>query len=436
MRVRSAGLLALAIGCARVQPPPGGPEDRLPPTVVAMEPDSAAILPDFDEEVSFAFSEVISEGGSPNFGLGTGDLEKLVLLSPTDAVPRVRWRRNRITVRPREGWLPNVAYRVELLPGVADLSGNRSRGRSIVTFTTGAPFPDGSLNGRVVAWSTQRPIPAGLVEALLLPDSLPYRTLADSIGNFRLEPIPRGEYLVYGVLDQNRDLRWDVREDFDTVRVAAGRDSVGEIWVFRHDTTAVRVLSTEVRDSLSFGITFSQMLNPYQRLPGDSILVRQLPDSAPLPVLRVLTQAEFDTAFRRATPDTTPAGRARADSLRADSLARARADSIRADSIAAARRAAEIRLPGAERRQLPAIDTAGRGRLTTKPALFDKLIIRVVQPLRPGGRYAVEIRGIENLSRVRGSPRSVLAVPERPPTDTTLLRPRPRPDTGAFRRDR
>ena len=37
-----------------------------------------------------------------------------------------RWRRDRITVRPREGWRPNTMYRVELLPGVSDLRNNRA----------------------------------------------------------------------------------------------------------------------------------------------------------------------------------------------------------------------------------------------------------------------------------------------------------------------
>ncbi|MGQ0702762.1 MAG: Ig-like domain-containing protein [Gemmatimonadales bacterium] len=417
-----------------MQPPPGGPEDRAPPEIVATSPDTLAAIPGFDGEVSFQFNEVISEGGSPNFGLGTGDLEKLVILSPTSAVPQVRWRRTRITARPREDWQPNRAYRVELLPGVADLSGNRSEGRAVVTFTTGGPLPDWTLRGRVVSWANQRPVAVnGLVEAVLLPDSLAYRTMADSAGWFALGPIPRGEYLVFGAIDQNRDLRWDPREDFDSVRVAAGRDSVGEIWAFRHDTIPARIAGTQVRDSLSIGITFSQSLNPYQRLPTDSVRVLLLPDSVPLPVERILPPAEFDTLFRpQPVIDTTPGGRARADSIRADSIARARADSIRADSIARARRAAEIRIPGAERQQPVGADTAGRAPLRTKPALFDRLVIRLGEPLIPGRTYAVVVQGVENVSRVAGVALGGFTVPERARPDTTAARPPP--DSGRVRR--
>ena len=85
------------------------------------------------------------------------------------------WRRDRITVRPDEGWQPNRVYRVELLPGVADLRRNRLDSGAVVTFTTGAPRPATRFEGTVVDWTSARPAPGALVVAMLLPDSLPYR---------------------------------------------------------------------------------------------------------------------------------------------------------------------------------------------------------------------------------------------------------------------
>ena len=83
-------------------PPPGGPPDRTPPRLIATLPESVTVLEGFDGWVEFTFDEVISEGGQPNFGLGTGDLERLVLLSPGTEVPRVDWRRNTVKVRWRD----------------------------------------------------------------------------------------------------------------------------------------------------------------------------------------------------------------------------------------------------------------------------------------------------------------------------------------------
>jgi hypothetical protein len=412
--VNLASLSALAVlvaGCARISAPPGGPLDRAPPVLLSTRPDSLEALPGFKGDVEFVFDEVVAEGGTPNFGLGTGDLERLVILSPSQQVPAVRWKRSRITVHPREGWRPNTVYRVELLPGLADLSNNRSKNGRIITFTTGAPLPTTVLSGRVVDWGTQRPPPRALVEAVLLPDSTGYRTATDSAGRFRLGPLPAGEYLVYGVLDQNNDLRRQPREAFDTVRVAAGRDSVGEIWAFKRDSSAIRITNAESTDSLSIVLTFSQQLNPYQRLPGDSLEVRLLPDSVPVPVLAILTREQYDTAFPARRADTT---KAKVDS------AKVRADSLRADSIARAQAAAEIRLPGAQRRRIVQPDTAGTGPLRTKPPLYDKLYVRVAARLAPGTKYALALHGVQNVSRVPSLPRAVVQTPtSKPPADST-----------------
>jgi hypothetical protein len=364
---------------------------------------------------------VVAEGSTPNFGLGTGDLERLVILSPSSEVPRVAWKRDRITVEARGGWRPNTVYRIELLPGVADLRGNRSPVGKVVTFTTGSPIPRDHLRGVVVDWSTQRPQRLALVEAVLFPDSLVYRGMADSLGRFTLGPLPRGEYLVYGILDANTDRRRQSRESFDSVRAPAGREFIGEVWAFRHDTLPARISTVDVVDSLSLGLNFSQQLDPYQRLPADSVRVRLLPDSVPVPVLAILPRGAFDTAF----PPARDSARIAADS------AAARADSLRADSVARARAAGGIRIPGAERRGTPLPDTTGTGPLRTKPPLFDKLYVRLGTRLVPGSRYVIDVHGIRSVSGIVGTPRGVVLVPvprapaRTAPTDSTRLRPAP-----------
>ncbi len=413
--IRAAALTCLlAAGCARIAEPPGGPPDANPPKLLSTMPDSITALPGFRNDAEFRFDEVVSEGTSPNFGLGSGDLERLVILSPSPNVPRVSWKRRRITVKPREGWQPNRTYRIELLPGLVDLRNNRSQNGEVITFTTGSALPERFLEGRVVDWTTARGQTLGLVVATLLPDSLEYRTLADSTGRFRFGPLPDGEYLVAGVIDQNRNARRDLRESFDTTRVALGRDSVGEIWAFRHDTLPARIQTIARNDSLSVIVTFTQQLNPYQLLPSSAARVRLLPDSIDLGVDSILPKPQYDSAYApRAPVDTTPPS----DSVRvADSLALVRADSMaRADSVLREREAARRRARGIEDPKPP------EPPLTTKPPLDDKLVIRVREPLQAGARYVVEIDGVENVSRVPG--RAVLGfqVPEetRPPADTS-----------------
>jgi hypothetical protein len=178
--------------------------------------------------------------GQPNFGLGTGDLERLIVLSPSNEVPSIGWHRNRITVKPREGWQPNRVYRVELLAGVRDLRNNTARASTVITFTTGAPIPTDSLVGVVVDWTNQRPARGHWSKPCSSPTAWctgRRRTRPDA---FHFAPLPAGEYVVYGVLDANRNNKRDLREAFDSLRVAASQSLVGELWMFRHDTTGAR----------------------------------------------------------------------------------------------------------------------------------------------------------------------------------------------------
>jgi Big-like domain-containing protein len=397
--------------CARIEPPPGGPPDRTPPRLVAVKPDSLAGYRVFKGVAEFQFDEVISEGGTPNRGEGTGGLEKLVILSPTNRVPEVSWKRNRITVRPKEGWRPNRVYRVQLLPGVTDLRNNRSPEGAITTFSIGAPRPQTTLQGQVVDWTTSRPAAGALVIASLLPDSLPYRGVADSSGRFSLGPLPNGDYLVTGVLDQNQDRRQDSREAYATARIPRGKNEVGELWAFVHDTLPARIQTITVDDSVSATVLLSQKLDPKQLLTPRDVRLRLLPDSVPVAVTSVLPKPVDDSLNRRTAPTDSAAVR--------DTLARA-------DS--AARRAREPRVRGREAMNEP---------LKSRPPLFDQLVLRVPKPWAPGSRLALEIRGLRNVSGVAGTAAGVVVVPEKPKaTPRDSVRGKQRKDSSAVRQPR
>ncbi|MBA3553836.1 MAG: Ig-like domain-containing protein [Gemmatimonadales bacterium] len=377
----AAPLPLLLLSCARMEPPPGGPPDASPPQLIATVPESLASYDGLGGPVEFIFDEVVSEGGGAGQG-GRSDLDRLVILSPTRESPKVEWRRSRITVEPEEGWQPNTVYRAQLLPGITDLRNNRSAEGTVLTFTTGAPLPTTTLTGQVVDWTSGRPAAAALVEALLLPDSLRYRVLADSSGDFALGPLPAGEYIVSGVLDENRNLRADAREAFDSARAAPGDTTVGELWTFVHDTTAPRSAGVTVGDSVSGAIELAQPLDPRLRLEPRNASVWVLPDSTPVAVVSVLPKPLDDSlnARRPEKPDTAAADSAARDTTAADTGRQGR----------------------------PAVNAP----LTTRPPLSNRLVVRVREAWKPGGRYGIEIRGVRNVSGTTGVVRGALVVPE------------------------
>ena len=401
--VRPAAGLALGVlcACAKIEPPPGGPPDIAPPVLVSTVPESAAVVPRFSGDAEFRFDEVISEGGSPNQGIGTGGLERLVVLSPDTLVPDVSWHRSWIGVKPRKGWVPNRVYRIELLPGVTDLRNNRSTVTKVVTFTTGAPLPTFSIAGRVYDWTTSQPARGALISAVLLPDSLPYRMQTDSAGRFDLHPIPAGSYLVYGVIDQNHDLRRGPREAFDTA-TADSSHAVLELWTFPHDTAGPRIQSIAVRDSLTAVVTFNQPLLPGQHPDSAGVRLLILPDSVPVSVVSLLPPALDSAAHPAAAPADTAGIKAPAPR---DSGVK-RDTSIKRDTSAARDTTAVPELPAQPKR----------------PPLATTMVLRVALPWRPDSTYLLEAPAIRNANGAAADVKGTLHVPPRPAPDTSHVR--------------
>jgi hypothetical protein len=411
---RAAPWLAmLAMACAVVAPPPGGPPDATPPTLVKALPDSGANLPDFRGSAVFQFSEVISEG-TPNIGLGTGALERLFLLSPTEQVPSVRWQRRQVSVRPREGWRPNTVYRIELLPGITDLRNNRSDAKRVIVFTTGGDAPTVTIRGTAYDWTTAQPLRGMLVEAFLVKDSLRYKGTTDSTGAFAIGPLRPDVYVVSAVNDANHNLKRDPREQFDSVRVGPDSLVTGELWTFPHDTAGPRLQTVARNDSVSAMLTFSQPLDPKQALDTSMVTVRKLPDSTAIRVaglvladvydsLRQARQAVISDSLRKARPDTAakPAGAPKLPVL-----------------------------PGVPQRGLNEIPggqfsppTGANGKVLSRKALPTRLVVTVAQPWDSVGRYVIEVTGVRNVNKVAATTKNVLAIdPPSGPPGTRPLR--------------
>ena len=416
--------LAALTACARMAPPPGGPPDTKPPRLLGTIPESLMILRDYDGNVDFLFDEVISEGGSPSEGTGTSDLEQAIILSPTTNVPVVKWKRNRLSVHPKEDWWPNRVYRVEMLPGLYDLQHNRIDTGAVLTFTTGAPLPTATLTGQVIDWLSQKPAPQAVIEAVLLPDSLPYRMVADSSGRFTLGPIPKAEYLVYASVDQDRNRRHDGREAFDSVLVPPDSMRVPELWVFVHDTIGPRIQAVTVSDSLAALVQFTLPLDPQQTVDTSSVRLLALPDSTPVAIRSILTQRVDDSLH---APVRTPSD-----------------SGMRVDSVALKQKPTPFRPPPLPVLPPTKVDTSGLGALLQqRPPLSDKLVLRVESNFVPGTRYFLQFMGIRNANGVAADPSSGFTVPEKPavpalpdtlhpavPADSTradtLQRPAPR----------
>src|SRR5690606_19763872 len=156
-------LVLLAAGCAREEAPAGGPPDPIPPSVQRITPESGSVVRR-PSDVEFHFDEVVAERPA-----GAQSLADLVIISPRDGDPRVRWRREAITVRPRGGWRDSTTYVVTLRPGVADLRGNVLDSTTSTVFSTGGPISRTVITGTVFDWAAGTPLASALVLGITQP---------------------------------------------------------------------------------------------------------------------------------------------------------------------------------------------------------------------------------------------------------------------------
>ena len=339
-------------------------------------------MTEFEDEVEFKFDEIIAEQ----------NLENFVTVSPRHDELRVSWKRSTMTVRPRDGWLPNVVYTVTLLPGVTDLRNNRSDSSRAVVFSTGGPIPDTRVTGSVVNWEEGRIAGSALIEAISLPDSITYLGSADSVGDFELPFLRHGTYHLRAAIDANNNQRLDSREAYDSATVTlADAILVHDFWTFRHDTVGPRITTVSLVDSQAVSVGFDQMLD-LTPLFAHSFRILELPDSTRIAVDRVMRRTEFDSlqAERReaARAVADSAARAERDSiLAADSTAVLPTDTlVAADSVAALVPATP---DTALVEEVPDTTRAMR-MLQERPQLYSQVVVLLVAPLRPGTRYWVE----------------------------------------------
>ncbi len=419
----AAGAALALLACASVGDPPGGPPDTEPPKIVAVTPESGAVVPNFKDDAVIQFDETIEEmagggGGRGSGGGATGGLAQQVLLSPVAGAVKVSWHRSRVTVKPKEGWKRRV-YRLEILPGFYDLRRNRFDSSKTVLFSTGPEIGRARLGGMALKWVDQNVLIRALIEAVPLPDSVGYLTLADSGGQFNLENLPPGRYIVYATADENGDRRRGPREAYDSAAVTLDSSSNVALYTFPHDTVPPRPRTAALVDSISVRVEFSQPLNPTRSFDTALVHVLELPDSTPLAIAQILTQRQFDS--------TTAAARQKADS------AAAARDTATARDTAAARPPVRVPPPPPGRpadrpAARPPVDTPlVRQLLARRPIPSDKIVLRLVQPLKPETRYGVRIEGATNLIGKQGDGNVSFTVPKPTPRDTTRDARRPSP---------
>ncbi|HSM03152.1 MAG TPA: Ig-like domain-containing protein [Longimicrobiales bacterium] len=448
-RLTALALGAVALSCARQGSPPGGPEDRVPPVVVSVEPDTFAVVDAGVDEIKVRFNERISEQAAG------GRLAGAVEISPEVPDLEVTHDRRGLTIKVPGGLRPDLTYRVRITTGIRDMFGNPMVVPFEWMFSTGGEFTRNAVVGQVWDRATGELLQDVRVVLEPLergpgPDSLLYASRSAQDGLFALRSVPPEGFRVLAFRDVNGNRQLGPSEPFGETEITTlgAADTVFlSIPLLVADTTAAVLAQYEIEDSVTVRLVFDDYLDPTVPVDGLQVTLGPVPpDSAgvqpptpdgPLPnVSRILHEGAWET-YRdsvRAAQDSLRAleRQALADSLaRADTLA---ADSLGADSAAVP--AAPVRPAG------PPAGLPGRPQAGPAPAVLpdgspvpaQSIVLLLDGALPAEIPVRVEVRGATNLNGLGGGGGTVDVIwtPEPPdtlPLDSLPLDTLP-PDTG------
>ncbi len=401
---------AVAAACARQEAPTGGPQDRRPPVIVEVRPDTFARIDAGDDKIRIQFDEAISESPS------TGTLDQAVQISPRTGEVRVKHAGDALEVSIEGGFQPGVLYRVTVLPVLRDRFQNTLLDPFEWVFSTGPDFAPNALAGEVWDRATGDPVPSMDVYAVS-GDSVRYVARTDSLGLFVMRYLPPGAYGLRSFDDRNRNDSADAFEIQgvgDAVTLGPADTALTSFWVMLPDTTPPQLAQGEKIDSTTVRLIFDDPLDPEQ--PLDGVVRGMYRDSANTPgVVRALhpwryeiyldsirVMAEATAAL--APPDTTAV---------ADTGAVAPPPEEEA-----AEEEAELFLPNGER--IPSRE----------------IVLLMRGPIEGGSTYTVALGPVANISGlVREESEGIIRLdpdPERPPAaDSTAADTLAVPDTGA-----
>jgi hypothetical protein len=303
---------AVCHGCAKQAPPPGGPEDRVPPQVANVEPASGTTDVSLGSELKLHFTK----------SMNRREVEGAIHIFPPPAnPPDLDWDGSVLRIRPDTAWASDQTYIVTVHGDAVDHRGNRLRQTFQSAFSTGMVIDSGIMVGQI--WRQGKPASGVLALCYRLDeggrdpesDTADYVVQVDIDGYYQFEFLGPGSYRVFGLDDRDRDWLWNVGVEeiavpaSDVTLDTQGTTSqVMPLYLTQLDTvrpviTACEVVSPDILklefdrgfDSVGLTVMSVELVTSSQRIPAVQLYAL---DS----IVQTLF-AQFDTVSADATYD-------------------------------------------------------------------------------------------------------------------------------------
>jgi uncharacterized protein (DUF2141 family) len=273
-------LTGLIASCAKMGPPPGGPEDERGPQVEDVFPMSGATNVSEEIEIRVRFDEAVNRRS----------VEDAVFLSP-DPGERVRfyWRGRLLRIRYLDLLITDRTYVITIGSSARDIRGNPVGEPFTLAFSTGDHIDQGRIIGQIAREETPQNL--NLWAYSLCDTATPnpqkdipeYRTQPNASGTFRFTYLKPDTYRVFAVFDAARDGFWN--PSVDRIGIPSGDVVVTDeslpylsFNISLFDTADVQIRGVSVKSDRQLVVKFSKQISPtvafyLENFSGDTLSV-------------------------------------------------------------------------------------------------------------------------------------------------------------------
>jgi hypothetical protein len=241
----------LLIGCAQINPLQGGEKDAFAPRI-----DSAGTYPQNGQtnfqgnEIVIKFEEYITLN-NPN--------ENIIITPQLKNKPDISSKNKKLKIVFNDTLQENTTYTISFNHAIADITEKNDSIFQYV-FSTGDYIDSLTLSGTVVDAFTNKPAEGYLVGLYNANsenqyDSIPYKerpiyiAQSNRTGNFTMNYLKEGSYIIFAVEDQNRNLKLEPLENrafsmVSTIKIDTTNDNV-ELRAFEPDANESKLVNTK-----------------------------------------------------------------------------------------------------------------------------------------------------------------------------------------------
>jgi uncharacterized protein (DUF2141 family) len=263
-------LALILVRCANKTSPTGGPKDETPPVLMLATPPTGTINFD-DQTIELEFDEYIKLDKAK---------EQILITPRMDGDYTIKNRRNRIIMEFDSAFAPNTTYTINFRESIVDITESNPAEQLKLAFSTGSYIDSLDVSGYVNHILLGTPAKKATValynvsDTFNILDGLPYYfTETNDSGMYVMENLKAGDYRVYAVMDENRNLMAETDKEpygFLADTLFLRNDTTGiDIGLIQLDVSPFEIISAR-QTGTTFDVKVNKYIQMYSLNPLDS----------------------------------------------------------------------------------------------------------------------------------------------------------------------